>query len=120
MLAAAAELAEEGIAAHVVDVTSADRLYSAWQRTLRQGVRTATTPSVPGALRAAFPDRAPVVTVHDAASHALAWLGSSLGVASLPLGVDAFGQSGTVPELYGLHDLLPGSIVNAALAALAL
>jgi pyruvate dehydrogenase E1 component len=120
VLAAAAELAAEGIAAHVVDVTSADRLYSAWQRTLRQGVRTATTPSVPGALRAAFPDRAPVVTVHDAASHALAWLGSALGVASVPLGVDAFGQSGTVPELYGLHDLLPGSIVNAALAALAL
>jgi len=41
VLAAAAELAEEGIAAHVVDVTSADRLYRAWQRTLRQGVRTA-------------------------------------------------------------------------------
>ena len=53
---AAAELADEGIAAHVVDVTSADRLYRAWQRTLRQGVRTATTPSIPGALRTVFPD----------------------------------------------------------------
>ncbi len=120
VLAAAAELADEGIAAHVVDVTSLDRLYGAWQRTLRQGVRTATTPSVPGALRAVFPDRAPVVTVHDAASHAMAWLGSALGVPAVPLGVDAFGQSGTVAELYELHDLLPGSIVNAALAALAL
>ena len=48
VLTAAAELADEGIAAHVVDVTSLDRLYGAWQRTLRQGVRTATTPSVPG------------------------------------------------------------------------
>ncbi len=120
VLLAAAELAEEGIAAHVVDVTSLDRLYSSWQRTLRQGVRTATTPSVPGALRAAFPDRAPVVTVHDAASHAMAWLGSALGVASVPLGVDSFGQSGSVHDLYELHDLLPGSIVNAALAALSL
>ena len=54
VLAAAAELAEEGIAANVVDVTSADRLYRAWQRTLRQGVRTATAPSIPGALRTAF------------------------------------------------------------------
>ena len=44
VLAAAAELADEGIAAHVVDVTSLDRLYRAWQRTLRQGVRTATAP----------------------------------------------------------------------------
>ncbi|MEU4568352.1 pyruvate dehydrogenase [Micromonospora sp. NPDC023956] len=120
VLAAAAELAEEGIAAHVVDVTSLDRLYRAWQRTLRQGVRTASVPSVPGVLRAAFGDRAPVVTVHDAASHAMAWLGSALGVPAVPLGVDEFGQSGTVHELYELHDLLPGSIVNAALAALSL
>ena len=119
-VAAAAELADEGIAAHVVDITSLDRLYRAWQRTLRQGVRSATAPSVAGALRTAFPDRAPVVTVHDAASHTMAWLGSALGVPSVPLGVDEFGQSGTVAELYELHDLLPGSIVNAALAALSL
>ena len=120
VLAAAAELAEEGIAAHVVDVTSLDRLHAAWQRTLRHGIRTAATPSIPGALRAAFPKRAPLVTVHDAASHAMAWLGSALGVPAVPLGVDEFGQSGSVPELYELHDLLPGSIVNAALAALSL
>ncbi|MGC4805237.1 transketolase-like TK C-terminal-containing protein [Micromonospora sp. DT233] len=119
-VAAAAELAEEGIAAHVVDVTSLDRLYRAWQRTLRQGVRTATVPSVPGALRSAFADRVPVVSVHDAASHAMAWLGSAVGAPAVPLGVDEFGQSGTVSELYELHDLLPGSIVNAALAALSL
>jgi len=31
-----------------------------------------------------------------------------------------FGQSGAVHELYELHDPLPGSTVNAALAALAL
>jgi len=120
VLAAADELAEEGIAAHVVDVTSLDRLYTAWQRTLRQGIRTATTPSVPGPLRQVFADRAPVVSVHDASSHAMAWLGSALGVACVPVGVDGFGQSGTIGELYELHDLLPGSIVNAALAALSL
>ena len=120
VLDAAAELAEEGVRAHVVDVTSLDRLYVAWQRTLRQGVRTATTPSVPGALRAAFPSGVPVVTVHDAASHAMAWIGSALGVPAVPLGVDAFGQSGSVSELYELHDLTTGSIVNAALAALEL
>ncbi len=121
VLRAAAELADEGIAAHVVDVTSLDRLYSAWQRTLRQGVRTATAPSVAGALRTAFgPDRAPVVTVHDAASHAMAWMGSALGVPCVPLGVDEFGQSGNVAQLYELHDLTSGSVVNAALAALSL
>lgn len=120
VVAAADELAAEGIAAHVVDVTSLDRLYGSWQRTLRQGVRTATAPSLAGPLRTAFGDRAPVVTVHDASSHAMAWVGSALGVPAVPLGVDAFGQSGSVRELYELHDLLPGSIVNAALAALSL
>jgi len=120
VLAAAAELADEGIAATVVDVTSPDRLYRAWQRTLRQGVRTATAPSIAGALRSAFSDRAPVVTVHDAASHTMSWLGSALGVPAVSLGVDSFGQSGTVADLYRAHDLDPGSIVNAALAALSL
>ena len=120
VLAAAAELADEGIAAHVVDITSADRLYRAWQRTLRQGVRTATAPSIPGALRTVFPDRAPIVTVHDAASHTLSWLGSALGVPAVSLGVDTFGQSGAVADLYRAHDLDAGSIINAALAALSL
>ena len=118
VLQAAQELADEGIAAHVVDITSNDRLYSAWQRTVRQGIRTATTPSSPGALRAAFAERAPIVTVHDGASHAMAWLGGALGVPSVSIGVDGFGQSGTVGDLYELHDLTPGSIVNAALGAL--
>jgi pyruvate dehydrogenase E1 component len=120
VLAAAAELGDEGIAAHVIDVTSADRLYRAWQRTLRQGVRTATTPSIPGALRTVFGHRAPVVTVHDAASHTMSWLGSALGEPAVCLGVDSFGQSGTVSDLYRAHDLDAGSIVNAALAALSL
>jgi pyruvate dehydrogenase E1 component len=120
VLAAAAELGDEGVAAHVVDITSADRLYRAWQRTLRQGVRTATTPSIPGALRTVFGARAPIVTVHDAASHTLSWLGSALGVPAVSLGVDSFGQSGSVSDLYRAHDLDAGSIVNAALAALSL
>jgi len=117
-IAAAYELASEGISVNLVDITSADRLYSAWQRTIRQGIRTATTPSIPGALRAAFDLTAPIVSVHDASSHALAWLGSALGVPCVSLGVDRFGQSGTVADLYEEHDLTSGSIVNGALAAL--
>jgi pyruvate dehydrogenase E1 component len=77
-------------------------------------------PALPGVLRAAFARRAPIVTVHDASSHAMAWLGSAIGVPAIPLGVDAFGQSGSVRELYELHDLTAEAIVNAAIAALAL
>ena len=120
VLAAAAQLRSEGIAAHVVDVTSLDRLYRSWRAELRRGIHTASTPALPGALRAAFLPGVPVVSVHDAASHAMAWLGSALGTVTVPLGVDEFGQSGSVAELYELHDLLPEPIVNAALAALSL
>lgn len=120
VLEAAAELANEGVIAHVVDVTSPGRLYGSWQRTLKQGIRTANTPSFPGAMRPIFTERAPIVSIHDGSSHALAWLGSALGAPQVAMGVDSFGQSGNIPDLYKIHDLDSGSIVNGALAALSL
>lgn len=120
VLEAAKELSAEGVIAHVVDITSPGRLYGSWQRTLRQAVRTARTPSFPGSLRPIFTERAPIVSVHDGASHALAWLGSALAMPQVAMGVDSFGQSGTIQDLYKLHDLDSGSIVNGALAALSL
>ena len=120
VLLAAEELGSEGVIAHVVDVTSPGRLYDSWQRTLKQGIRTARTPSFPGALRPMFTERAPIVSIHDGSSHALAWLGSALGMPQIAMGVDSFGQSGSIPDLYKIHDLDAGSIVNGALAALSL
>ena len=48
----------------------------------------------------------------------MAWLGSVFGQRTIPVGVDAFGQSGTIAELYGLFGLSPDQLVNAALVAL--
>ena len=120
VLEAARELSSEGVVAHVIEVTSPGRLYGSWQRTLKQGIRTASTPSFPGALRTIFSERAPIVSVHDGASHAMSWLGSALGMPQVAMGVDTFGQSGTIADLYRIHDLDSGSIVNGALAALSL
>lgn len=120
VVAAAADLADEGVAAGVVDITSLDRLYTGWHSGLRRSVASARPRPTGGHLEHLFSPRAPVVTVHDAASHTMAWLGAALGVPVVPLGVDAFGQSGSVAELYELHGLLPEYIVNAALTALAL
>lgn len=120
VIEAANELASEGIVAHVIDVTSPGRLYASWQRTLKQGIRTARTPSFPGSLRPLFDERAPVVSIHDGASHAMAWFGSALGMPQVAMGVDSFGQSGSIQDLYKTHDLDSGSIVNGALAALSL
>jgi pyruvate dehydrogenase E1 component len=118
VLEAADELLSEGIITHVVDVTSLDRLYRSWQSQIRQAVQSATPVGSSGVLRSAFPAGVPIVTVHDAASHAMAWIGSAVGVASVSLGVDEFGESGTIAELYARHDLGSGSIVNAALTVI--
>ena len=53
----------------------------------------------------------------DGASHAMSRRGSAIGVPAVPLGVDAFGHSGSVHESYQPRDRPPGSIVNAAPAA---
>jgi pyruvate dehydrogenase E1 component len=120
VLLAAKQLALEGVIAHVIDITSLGRVFGSWQRTLKQGIRTATTPSLPGVLRTTFTEKAPIVSIHDGSSHAMAWLGSALGMPQVAMGVDNFGQSGNIPDLYALHDLNGESIINGALAALSL
>ena len=120
VLAAAKQLAEEGVIAHVIDITSLGRVFGSWQRTLKQGIRTASTPSLPGVLRTTFTEKAPIVSIHDGSSHAMAWLGSALGMPQVAMGVDSFGQSGNIPDLYAMNDLNSESIVNGALAALSL
>ena len=120
-VAAARELDTEGIASVVLDLTSPDRLYRAWRHELRDAARTARRPQVGHPLATLLPPherQLPIVTVHDAASHTLAWLGSVFGARVVPVGVDDFGQSGSIVDLYRNFDLLPDQLVNAALVAL--
>lgn len=120
-IAAAEQLRSEGIEALVLDLTSPDRLYRQWRSSLRSAASTGTKPGDHfhlSALIAEHERHLPIVTLHDAASHTLAWLGSVYGTKVVPIGVDEFGQSGTIVELYGVFDLLPEQIVNATLVAL--
>jgi pyruvate dehydrogenase E1 component len=122
VLAAAEALEAEGVPALVLDLTSPDRLYQEWRGGLRESARGARPANDDHHLARLVepPERtAPIVTVHDAASHHLAWLGGVFGQRVVPVGVDEFGQSGSIRELYGVFDLLPEQIVNAALVAIA-
>lgn len=105
-LAAAAYLRREGVAANVLNLTSPRRLYTAWQ----QGSMLDWL--IPPAER-----HAPIITIHDAASHSLAWLGGVHGARITSLGVDSFGQSGERNALYRAFGLDPLSIAAAAFAA---
>lgn len=118
VLQAADQLKTEGVAACVVDITSSGRLYRAWRNSIDVSIRHATIRALPGALHTPFFPGAPVVSVHDASAHALAWLGSALNVPGFALGVDSFGQSGTIDELYRHHRIDADMITNAALSVL--
>ena len=71
-----------------------------------------------GTLIPAGERRAPIVTVADGASHALSFIGGVFGAPVVPLGVDTFGQSGTIPDLYAYAGIDADHIVEAAILAL--
>ncbi len=120
VLLAADVLTEEGFGVTVIDVTSQDLLFREWQRSMTVAARTASIPTSTSHLtQLILPDErsAPILTVHDASPHSMAWLGSVFGQRVLPLGVDRFGESGTIAELYEAMGFLPDQLVNAALVA---
>jgi len=55
--------------------------------------------------------------VVDGASHALAFLGGALGQRVVPLGVDSFGQSGALDDVYRYAGISEDQMVEAALMA---
>ncbi len=103
-VAASRRLRERGIGANVFVVTSPDRLYRGLRAPRSQLER----------LVAADEEGVPVVSVLDGHSHALAFLGSALGVPQVALGVDHFGQSGTRGDLYRHYGIDAEAIVGAA------
>jgi pyruvate dehydrogenase complex dehydrogenase (E1) component len=106
----------------VIDLNrqSPDRLYKSWVSTLAEATRSARLPESSGHIGTLIlPDErnAAIVTVHDGATHAMAWIGSVFGQRVVPIGVDRFGESGTIAELYEAFGLLPDQIATAGLIA---
>ena len=122
-IAAAHRLHEEGVAANVINVTSARRLYRTLRDAREQQLRDAHRDPDLGHLATLLPPderRTPIVTVQDGASHGLAFLGSVYGVPTVPLGMDQWGQSGSRADLYKYAGIDVDEIVNAAMLALEL
>jgi pyruvate dehydrogenase E1 component len=67
-------------------------------------------------LLAALPADAGLVTLVDAAPATLSWLGGVRGQRVVPLGVDRFGQTGDLPDLYREYRLDPDAVVEATAA----
>ena len=117
---ACAALWEEGVAADLVVVTSVERLAHE-HHALRRAAATSHAPDAVSHLQTMFPRArraAPLVTVLDGAPHALSFLGGVFGAPVVPLGVDEFGQSGTIDDLYRHVGIDAQHVVDAALLAL--
>ena len=54
------------------------------------------------------------MTVLDGHPATLSWLGAVRGHAVVPLGVEAFGQSGDIPDLYRVYGLDADAMLGAA------
>ena len=57
---------------------------------------------------------AALVTVGDFHPATLSWLGAVAGNTIVPLGVDRFGQSGDIPDLYRAYGIDTDAILDAA------
>jgi pyruvate dehydrogenase E1 component len=101
-------------------VTSPDLLHRGWSaraagRWTGQGTAPlAPSPSHVETLLAALAPGAGLVTLLDGAPAALSWLGGVRGQRVSPLGVDRFGQTGTLDDLYRAYRLDVDAIVEGA------
>ena len=118
-LQAHAQILEDVPGAGLLAVTSADRLNAGWQAALkaRQMGRPPRAAAIENLLRPLAPG-AGLVTVIDGHPATLGWLGSVHGHRVQALGVEHFGQSGDIPDLYHHHRIDTDAILDAAAAAL--
>ena len=115
VIAAADLLAGAGIAADVICLTSADKIFRAVQA--RRGLADDEHAIVDELFPA---DRAaPLVTVLDGAPHTLAFLAGMHGEPLAALGVSDFGQSGDIADLYRHFGIDADSIARVAADAAA-
>jgi pyruvate dehydrogenase E1 component len=99
----------------LLNVTSPDLLHRDWSALLAsrwKGSRNASC-HAETLLSALAPD-AGLITVIDGSPSALSWLGGVRGMRTIPLGVDQFGQTGDLPDLFRTYRLDSEAIIDAA------
>ncbi len=116
-IAAVGLMAEDRRDVGLLAVTSADRLNAGWtaaQRARERGLVHAR--SHIERLLAEVPPHCGIVSVLDGHPATLAWLGAVAGHRTRALGVEHFGQTGSLAELYRHYGIDANAIVAAAQA----
>jgi pyruvate dehydrogenase E1 component len=114
-IAAAGRIAETRRDIGVLAVTSADRLNAGWTAARRARARgDQGASSLAERLLGPLPPHCRLITVIDGHPATLAWLGAVAGHRTTSLGVEHFGQTGTIADLYRHFGIDADSIVAAA------
>jgi pyruvate dehydrogenase E1 component len=106
------QLGEDVPQAGLLAITSPDRLHRDWREAQQQRRR-----GVAGRLLAQLRPGAALVAVGDCHPATLSWLGAVAQNPIVPLGVDHFGQSGDIPDLYRAYGIDAEAILDAAARA---
>lgn len=113
-IAAAGRIAEARRDVGVLAVTSADRLNAGWTAAQRARARgNAAARSHIETLLNDLPGACSIVTVIDGHPTTLGWLGSVAGNRTIALGVEHFGQTGTIQDLYRQYGIDRAGILEA-------
>ena len=113
---AAGQIAEYRRDVAVLAITSADRLHSGLTEAQRRRRDGDTALSHIELMLDRVPQHTKLLTVIDGHPATLSWLGGVCGHSTLAQGVDHFGQTGTVNNLYQHYRLDTASLVETALA----
>jgi pyruvate dehydrogenase E1 component len=110
-------MAEDRRDVGLLAVTSADRLNAGWTAACRARERGRVhARSHIERLMAGLPPHCGIVSVLDGHPATLAWLGAVHGHKVRPLGVEHFGQTGSIPDLYRHYGIDANAIIAAAQA----
>ena len=108
-------MAEDRRDVGLLAVTSADRLNAGWTAACRARERGLVhARSHVERLLAGLPSHCGIVSVIDGHPATLSWLGSVHGHKVRPLGVEHFGQTGTIPDLYRHYGIDANAVIAAA------
>ena len=103
----------------LLSVTSPDLLHRGWTAAQAARWHGERRPSHIERLLSVLAPSAGLVTIADAAPATLSWLGGVLGQRVAPLGIERFGQTGNLADLYAAYRL-DGSAIAEAIAELLL
>jgi len=113
-IAAAGMIGETRRDVGVLAITSADRLNAGWTAARRaRGAGHPIAQSHVERLLGDLPRNCVLATVLDGHPATLSWLGAVSGHQTIPLGVEHFGQSGTISDLYRHFGIDAASIAHA-------